>query len=382
MSSATRIVGRLLTAVLVSTAVALGPSAVFEPAVFESVAMAAPYPGITLSAAQGKPGTHISVHGSGFDDCYLGGLHTAVGDTTKRRPGTVELSMGDAAPSTTEPVALGAGTFDGGLTVSDNAAPGDYTVRAVCVTKTDIYAEGTFTVLSEEEAALTVDPAEGSPETNAVAEGSGFYCSRVEVTWDAAEPLASAVPAPETGTFTAPFQIPADSSEGTHAVHATCTDEYDGSDEADFTVTAAETNGTGAGGQDDGGQTDGGQTNGGQDNGGQTNGGDTNGGQDNGGQTGGGTDGGTGSVDGTTPAGWVVGPATLGGVLLLAAAGFALVRHRQRGPHWVHDHVTTQLRPGTRSSDVREPYDAGPPTRTVRLEPHPDPGDQSIDRGG
>lgn len=373
MSSVARTLGRLLTAVLLSTAVALGPTAFSGPD-----AMAAPYPDIEISETAGRPGTYIDVRGSGFDDCYLGGLKNAVGDTTKRRPGTVELSMGNAAPATTAPVDIKTGTFQSRLTVSDDATPDDYPVTAVCTTKTDIRAEETFTVEREEEAALTLDPTEGRPEAEFVADGSAFNCSSVDVTWDDTESLATAVPVSETGTFTERLQVPEGASEGTHTVEASCTDEEYDSDSAEFTVTATQTNGNGngttSGGQTDGGQTNGGQTSGGTDGG--TNGG-TNG-QVGGTSDGGGTVDGTGSVDSSTPVGLVVGPA-LGGVLLLAAAGLALVRHRQRGPRWVHDHVSTVLRPGTARSDVREPYDTGPPTRTVRLEPHLDPGDQSVD---
>ena len=363
-----RIIGRLLTTVLLGTAVALGPTAFSGPG-----AMAEPYPYIEISATAGRPGTNIDVWGSGFKDCYRDDLPNAVGDTTKRLPGSVEVSMGDAAPTTTAPVDINAGTFPPvDLTVSADATPGDYTVTAVCTTKTDISAEETFTVEPEEEAALGLDPSEGRPEAEVAADGSAFNCSSVDVTWDDTESLATAVPVSEAGAFTERFQVPEGSSEGTHTVLATCTDEGYDSATAEFTVTAAQTTGTANGGQADGGQASGGQASGGA-NGGT---GGTNG------QVGGTGDGGTvdrtDSVDGSTPVGLVVGP-TLGGVLLLAVAGLALVRHRQRGPRWIHDHVSTVLRPGTTRSAVREPYDTGPPTRTVRLEPHLDPGDQRID---
>ncbi|WP_405536647.1 hypothetical protein OG787_26805 [Streptomyces sp. NBC_00075] len=409
MSSVARTLGRLLTAVLLSTAVALGPTAFSGPG-----AMAAPGAYIEINETHGPPGTVIGVRGGGFDDCYPESDEDSEGETTDWEPGTVELSMGDAAPAThvsvNDPESTAeAGTFESSLTVSDDAEPGDHQVTAECVTGPYSKAEKTFTVDTKEEAALTLDPAEGRPEAEFVADGSAFNCSSVDVAWDDTESLATAVPVSETGTFTERLQVPEGASEGTHTVRAVCTDyaKY-GDDDADFTVLTSPTNETTSGNQTNGETTTGttgetstgttGETNGETSTGttGETNGetttgttGETNGetstgtngqvgGTSDGGTSDGGTVGGTGSVDSSTPVGLVVGPA-LGGVLLLAAAGLALVRHRQRGPRWVHDHVSTALRPGTARSAVREPYDTGPPTRTVRLEPHLDPGDQSVD---
>ncbi|MFF3375690.1 hypothetical protein ACFYXF_22415 [Streptomyces sp. NPDC002680] len=403
MSSVARTIGRLLTTVLLSTAVALGPTAFAGPGAY-----------IEIQETHGPPGTVIGVRGGGFDDCYPGGVEDSEGEstdsegeTTDSEPGTVELSMGDAAPAThvsvNDPESTAeAGTFESSLTVSDDAEPRDYQVIAECVTGPYSKAEKTFTVDTKEEAALALDPTEGRPDTDVTATGSAFNCSSVDVTWDDGEQLVPAVPVSETGTFTTSFKVPTDAPEDTHTVRAVCTDyEKYGDDDADFTVLTAPTNETTSGNQTNGETTTGttGETNGETSTGttGETNGetstgttgetstgtngqvgGTSDGGTSDGGTSDGGTVGGTGSVDSSTPVGLVVGPA-LGGVLLLAAAGLALVRHRQRGPRWVHDHVSTALRPGTARSAVREPYDTGPPTRTVRLEPHLDPGDQSVD---
>ncbi len=376
MSSVARIIGRLLTTALLSTAVALGPTALSGPG-----AMAAPGTYIEIGETRGPPGTDIAVTGYGFGRCYRG---------------EVTISMDGGAPSTTASVKDDddddEGTFESVLTVSEDADPGDYTVSAVCVTKSttepDIEATATFTVEAVEEAVLTLDPTDGRPETEVTADGSGFDCPSVDVTWDDGS-LASEVPVSE-GTFTTSFQVPLGTSEGSRTVWATCTDnaEY-GRDDADFTVTAAQTNGTTSSSPTTGDPTSGEQTTGETSTGpnGETS-GETDTGTNTGtntgangeasGNTDGGTVSGTGSVDNSAPAVWAVGSATLGGVLLLAAAAFALVHHHRRGPRWVHDHISTVLRDGTESSGVREPDDDGPPTRTVRLEPHIDPGDQSI----
>ncbi|RSS80687.1 hypothetical protein [Streptomyces sp. WAC06614] len=72
------------------------------------------------------------------------------------------------------------------------------------------------------------------------------------------------------------------------------------------------------------------------------------------------------------PVGWVVGPSLLG-VGLLAAVGAAMLSHRQRGPRWVHGHVSARLRPHSATTAVD-----GPPGHAVRLQPRADPGEQTV----
>lgn len=319
MSSVARTLGRLLTAVLLSTAVALGPTAFSGPG-----AMAAPGAYIEINETHGPPGTVIGVRGGGFDDCYPESDEDSEGETTDWEPGTVELSMGDAAPAThvsvNDPESTAeAGTFESSLTVSDDAEPGDHQVTAECVTGPYSKAEKTFTVDTKEEAALTLDPAEGRPEAEFVADGSAFNCSSVDVAWDDTESLATAVPVSETGTFTERLQVLEGASEGTHTVRAVCTDyaKY-GDDDADFTVLTSPTNETTSGNQTNGETTTGtnGEPNGETSTGttGETN-GETStgtngqvGGTSDGGTSDGGTVGGTGSVDSSTPSDWSSGP--------------------------------------------------------------------------
>ncbi|MER7466590.1 hypothetical protein [Streptomyces sp. NPDC097981] len=82
--------------------------------------------------------------------------------------------------------------------------------------------------------------------------------------------------------------------------------------------------------------------------------------------------------DDAVPVGLVVGSSLLG-VALLAGLGGAFLTHRHRGPRWVHGHISSRLRPTAAATEVAEPSDSGPPTHSVRLEPHPDPGDQTVE---
>ncbi len=303
-----------------------------------------------------------------------------------------------------EPIGSGA-AFE----VPDKATPGDHDVYVTC--GNGDYGSATFTVTPTHEARqdITLDPTSGPSETTVTVEGIGFNCSAVRVSWDDDSTLiAGATPSSE-GDITEAFDVPEGSSETTHTVRAACADYPTYYADADFTVTDTETNGTTTGDQNNGGTDNGGTDNGGTDNGGTDNGGTDNGGTDNGGTDNGGTDnGGTdgqtngdtnGTGNGTTgetdsgiiggpddgdgdtaiPVGWVVGPSAFGALLLLALL-FSLVNHRHRGPRWVRDHIRTALRPGAGTAGLRERRDTGSDsrTRTIRLEPHADPGAQNV----
>jgi hypothetical protein len=157
------------------------------------------------------------------------------------------------------------------------------------------------------------------------------------------------------------FRVPDDATAGDHDVYVTCSNQRYG--QATFTVTNDGTTG----------ETDG-----------NTNGNTT-------GETDGTGDGTTGGTDSTTvggrgdsggegtaiPVGWVVGPSVFVALLLLALL-FSLVSHRQRGLRWGRGHIHTALRPGAGTAELRQGRDGGSVSLSVRLEPHPDPGDQRL----
>jgi hypothetical protein len=376
MTSPTRFFWSSLTALLVSIAIAWAPTAFSVPGATGAGNS------ISLSVGEGPPGTSVHVD---FPNCAGEFSH-------------VTGVMWDGNPVS--------GSAD--FTVPHDAPTGEHTVRAQCgngavgdgsapftVTQSDGEDNGGTTTKPVYDAELTLDPTQGATGTTVTATGSGFNCPAVDVVWDVAggpTTLASTDVSSE-GTFATRFAVPAEASETTYTVQAECTHEPYTSDDADFRVTSTATDGT----ETDGGTTDGTDGTTGETNGGTTD--ETTGGTDGGttdettggtdGGTTGGTDGGsvgganggdTGGTDGggnTTPIGLVVGPPAFAALLLLAGL-FALLTHRHRGPRWVRDHVRTALRPGAGTADLHEHRDARSSNRTVRFEPHTDPGDQSL----
>ncbi|MEU1072763.1 MULTISPECIES: hypothetical protein [unclassified Streptomyces] len=388
MSFLARIFWRSLTAVLVSITVAWAPAASSAPnPVLKEEAL-------LLTPATGPPETSVRVS---FASCvaptYISGI-TWDGDP-------FDFS------GTDEP-----GVVD--ITVPAKAALGSHDVRARCATNSKlgpIYGTASFTVTAPDPPAITLDPTQGEEQTTVTVNGSQFNCSHVDLLWDSTSLPGSDVAS--EGTFSAQFQVPAGSTATTHTVRAACTDYPEWSGQAEFTVTDPSTNETSTTGETSNGDNSTGSTNGDSngsttgdtsgDTSGDTN-GDTNGsttGDTNGDTTGnatgttGSTDGdsnGTGSTTGdstgdstgishggtATPVGWVVGPSLFGALLLLAVL-FSLMNHRHRGPRWVHDHIRATLRSGAAAVALQEPpEDTGSANRTVRLEPHTDPGDQRL----
>ncbi|MFK8911446.1 hypothetical protein [Streptomyces sp. YS-3] len=283
-------------------------------------------------------------------------------------------------------------TDDAGVvsfSVPADATPKSHDVQAWCIdaNRQASYGTAPFVVTAPADAEITLDPTEGASGTSVTVSGSQFNCSYVDLKWDDT-PLPGA-DVTSDGAFTAQFAVPADATATTHHVYATCTDYPDRKATADFTVTEPATNGTTTGnatGSSDGNSTgnDTGTTGPTGNDTGTT--GPT--GNDTGttGTTGkntsatGSTDGSTGGTDqgsNAIPTAWVVGPTLFGAVLLLAVL-FSLLNHRQRGPRWAHDHIRAALRPGAGTVALQEERDPGSADRTVRLEPHTDPGDQRL----
>ncbi|MET9881676.1 hypothetical protein ABZZ20_00690 [Streptomyces sp. NPDC006430] len=334
-------------------------------------------PRLALEPSEGTVQTSIRVAGSGFDRCAANDVDGGTGT------GVAALRWDNSPVEAVAPEQLTVedGTFTAGLPVPDDAAPGVHTITAVCVGYGEISAEAPFTVTpgagTEQNPTVTLDPTSGPAGTARVTvSGSGFNCSTVDLLWDG-EPLDTHAVS-DDGTFTAALGIRPGAAEGDYTLLARCTAEPEQAAEATFSVTGpTRPGGTEPGGTQPGG-TQPGQTEPGGTQPGQT---------DPGGADPGRTDPGDStpidvtphSTNTTTPVGWVVGPSLLG-VLLLAAAGFVFLSRAHRGPRWVHEHVSAQIRPTTAMTDLTEPdRDTDRPTRTVRLEPHEDPGDQTFE---
>ncbi|MBT2545207.1 hypothetical protein J7E99_32015 [Streptomyces sp. ISL-44] len=299
-------------------------------------------PALTLSPAEGPAGTPVRVDGSGFGSC------------PGKLPGTVSLLWDGSAIGSAE-VATGADGFTADITVPADATPEAHDVRAVCDRDDRIVATAPFTVDGggslppDQDPVVTLVPDEGQAGTaQPLLSGSGFNCSSVDLLWDGGTLGSSEVS--EAGTFETRVQVAADEPTGDHAMLVRCASDPGQAAEASFTVTAPgpspepETTGPGPTPSPVPSPvpptpvpptlTPGDQS--------------------------------------STPVGWVVGSSLLG-VGLLAAAGAAMLSHRQRGPRWVHEHVSTRLRPSPGTTDV-----IGPPGHSVRLEPRTDPGEQTV----
>ncbi|MEU6863926.1 hypothetical protein ABZ924_11720 [Streptomyces sp. NPDC046876] len=292
-----------------------------------------PEPALALEPESAPANTTVRATGSGFDACA---------------GGTAVLSW-DGSPGLEvepDPAGIGQGGFTAEFDVPADTAAGDYTVTAQCVDDDTVNAVARFTVEAgpgpsppSSTPRVALDPAEGPAGTSPVrVSGSGFDCREADVLWDGGS--VETVSVDDDGTFATEFAVAAGEAEEQHTVRAQCADDAGVGDDEVFTVTAP----------------------------------------------------GPGPVppptpnptpnpppppDGVVPIGLVVGASLLGVGLL--AAGLVLLGRRPRGPRWVRGHVSARLRPlpaATAVVDTRQ--DPGPGTRTVRLEPHADPGERTV----
>ncbi|WP_395358136.1 hypothetical protein ACHGLA_00630 [Streptomyces sp. YH02] len=236
--------------------------------------------------------------------------------------------------------------------------PDTYTFRAECTDEPSLYADADLVVESPEEPLLTLAEEEGAKGTNVQVEGTGFRCSNVDFLWDGNEPPLATASVTEQADFAPEIPLPSDAEPGAHTVRAVCQDYPEQYDEASYEVT------------DEPGSTDPTPTDPTPTDPTPT---DPN-------QTLPNPTVPPGTTGGSTPVGWVVGPASLGGALALAAAAAVYFGRLHRGPRWVRNHVRATLRPATGDTALIEDRLPGePPTRSTRLDPHPDPGRQTLD---
>ncbi|MFE2550226.1 hypothetical protein ACFXGI_16965 [Streptomyces sp. NPDC059355] len=292
---------------------------------------------LALDPVEGPVGSSVAVTGSGFEGCT--GNDGEAGAVTLTWDGS---PLPDATPAE---VPVDGGAFAAEFAVPSDADATDHTVTATCAGYEQVSAEQRFTVTTApvSQPEVKLDPASlpfggGS----AAVSGSGFNCPEVALSWNGEQ--WDTVAPDEDGTFDAEFEVAPDAAEASYTVRAECTDDPGVAAEAAFSVTGetpvtptptppTPTPPTPTPDPE--------------------------------------------PTPDTVPVGLVVGSGLLGAALL-ALAGYAFLSHRHHGPRWVHDHVSSRLRPAPAATDVAEPSETGPPTRSVRLEPHPDPGDQTL----
>ncbi|MER8047985.1 hypothetical protein [Streptomyces sp. NPDC094032] len=346
---------------------------------------------LTLTPGHGVIGDVIDVQGTGFDVCS---------------PATVDLYILNGPTIKSGLPVTAQGTISYKETIPPKTDPDTYTFRAACANDQSLYADASLvvdaTTTTTAHPALTLTPGQGAAATPVTAAGTGFTCPDVQFLWDGAGSAIGTASLGQKPDFSTEITLPTDAKPGAHTVRAVCTADATQYADASFTVTDQNAGTTDNGGNQNGGTTDnGGNQNGGTtdsggnqngggttDNGGNQNGGGTtdNGGNQNGGTTdnggtqNGGTTGGGGNGGSATPVGWIVGPASLGGALALAVAAGAYFGRLHRGPRWVRGHVKATLRPVTGSAELTETRAPGEqPTHSTRLDPHPDPGRQTLD---
>ncbi|MDT9689728.1 hypothetical protein Q5762_15550 [Streptomyces sp. P9(2023)] len=297
---------------------------------------------LTLDPDHGSVGDPIDVRGTGFDVCSAGTVYLHVVDGPEIASGIPVAENGDF--SYTEPIPA-------------ETDPDTYTFRAECTDEPSLYADAALVVESPGDPLLTLAEEEGAKGSTVQAEGTGFRCSNVDLLWDGAEPSLATAPVTEQATFATEIPVPSDAEPGAHTVRAVCQDYPEQYGEASYEVT------------DEPGPTNPNPTDPNPTDPNQTDPNPT---------APPGTTGGDGG--GSTPVVWVVGPASLGGALALAAAAAVYFGRLHRGPRWVRNHVRATLRPATGDTALIEYRPPGePPTRTTRLDPHPDPGRQTLD---
>lgn len=378
MVTAARLVRRLLMAVLLSVAIGVGPVAVpasaeptptpttSEPTDTSEPSPPTPEPpgtpepspptvsepppaeaSLTLGPDHGSIGDPIDVRGTGFDGCPAGTVYLHVVDGP-------EIASGI-------PVEEG-GDFSYTEVIPADSEPDTYTFRAECTDDPSLYADADLVVESPGEPLLTLAEETGATGTAVQAEGTGFRCSNVDLLWDGDGPPLATAPVTEQATFATEIPVPSDAEPGAHSVWAVCQEYPEQYDEASYEVTGEP--GTNPN-QTDPNQTDPNQTDPNQTDPNQT---DPN-------QTVP-----PGTAGRSTPVGWVVGPASLGGALALAAAAAVYFGRLHRGPRWVRNHVRAALRPAVGATALIDDRASGePPSHSTRLDPHPDPGRQTLE---
>jgi len=175
-------------------------------------------PSITLSPTQGKVNQEVYVTGSGFED-PVNPAETQYADIYfMDAEQTEKVKVVDR-------VRLDGGSFEASFNVPQKlvtlyVAPGDYITRAENTENSGIYAQASFTVITD--ARITLSPTSGPPGRQITITGSGFYTHfpslYVDITFNG-QIVKSGVELNRSGGFTTVFKVP-DFTPDTYTVKA------------------------------------------------------------------------------------------------------------------------------------------------------------------
>jgi hypothetical protein len=157
---------------------------------------------VTLTPDHGPALSYVKVGVTGFGAC-LAGVHVTW-DTS---------NLGDIRIT-------GEGKSTGTFSVPSDAVAGPHDVTATCF-RTRTTGRATFTVAP---AVLRLDPQQGAAGSTATASGTGFACppgDAVTLLWDGGSTLATQTPDP-AGDFSTTITVPPDAAVNEHHVQAYC----------------------------------------------------------------------------------------------------------------------------------------------------------------
>ena len=185
-------------------------------------------PVITLSPAKGPIGQAVTINGAGFQAGEF-----------------VDIDFGNlgALQYLVTATANAAGAFTAGMKVpSELSGPGVYTVTATGRSSLAT-ASAPFTITG---ATITLKPSTGPSGTSVTVSGTGFASSEtVDVYWDSLADQVTTATSNASGSFTATFDVPTPTNNGSHTVIAagTTLDQATAAFTVGPQITLAPTNG-------------------------------------------------------------------------------------------------------------------------------------------
>lgn len=201
-------------------------------------AVAAVGGGITLDPPHGPVQTKVTVTSNEFGTCLGSGGSSPPASSPP--PATVYFLWNGASGVIPDATVQRYGYVSTTFTVPSDAVPGDYDVTATCSSDTTLSSSARFTVDATSNPVLQLDPQKGESGTEVTASGTGFPCasgasgaSDVDVYWDGEQRAHGMT---DASAFSVKFTVPGGANTGPHTVRAVCRYRTDVVAEQRFTV--------------------------------------------------------------------------------------------------------------------------------------------------